>query len=564
MTSTSHPSHENPRLLILQAVFLFLLALAVRWLGVSSNPVHVDELYHLLAGQSWAEEGTFRMLDGEYLRGWGFTALTGYVFELFGRADLFVARLPSILGGALLVTAIFVWLSRQAGLLAGWAGALMFCFASYAIVYTQFTRFYSLQALLVWLAAITVYAALATPTLKKCLALLVFALVMFLVALHLQITTAIAMLALAVWGVIDLLSRREMRQCCGRMWRKAWAKLVVVLGVLMAAIVLAKFGGILISEFRYTPRWAEPDRNNYLYYFLEFFFSMPLLWLFLPLAAVLAIARWPRPALFCLVMTIIPVVLQSLGGMKSSRYVFYAFPFWFALWGMAVAVLLPALWRTVLEGVAGLQRATSWTIPAGMARLLAGAVMLMILGSAVIAHPIYRETAKSLRREAVAILHDPTLLTAPPPDLPWSEHSAKLQVALGHPSVLLVGDDFHAIAYLGDFDLLVNTHRTQDIGPGGEYVLDPRTGRRAISTPENIARIVECFPDGAFVVSDSRWRTYIGVSDKAADAIEHLMVPYEPAIPGFHIFKWQGSTPGSGCEEVRALATGHQRHGHER
>jgi hypothetical protein len=289
-----------------------------------------------------------------------------------------------------------------------------------------------------------------------------------------------------------------------------------------------------------------------------------LLWLFLPLAAVLAIARWPRPALFCLVMTIIPVVLQSLGGMKSSRYVFYAFPFWFALWGMAVAALLPALWRTVLEGVAGLQRATSWTIPAGMARLLAGAVMLMILGSAVIAHPIYRETAKSLRREAVAILHDPTLLTAPPPDLPWSEHSAKLQVALGHPSVLLVGDDFHAIAYLGDFDLLVNTHRTQDIGPGGEYVLDPRTGRRAISTPENIARIVECFPDGAFVVSDSRWRTYIGVSDKAADAIEHLMVPYEPAIPGFHIFKWQGSTPGSGCEEVRALATGHQRHGHER
>jgi hypothetical protein len=564
MTSTSHPSHENTRSLILQAVFLFLLALAVRWLGVSSNPVHVDELYHLLAGRSWAEEGTFRMLDGEYLRGRGFTALTGYAFELFGRADLFVARLPSILGGALLVTAIFVWLSRRAGLVAGWAGALLFCFANYAIVYTQFTRFYSLQALLVWLGAIAVYAALATPTLKKCLAWLVCALVTFLVALHFQITTAIAMLALAVWGVIDLLSRREMRQCCVEMWRKAWVKLVVVLLLLAAAVVLAKFSGELISEFRFTPRWAEPDRNNYLYYFFEFFFSMPLLSLFLPLAAVLAIARWPRPALFCLVMTVIPIVLQSLGGMKSSRYVFYAFPFWFALWGMAVAVLLPALWRTVLEGIAGLQRATSWPISAGMARLLAGAVVFLILGSAIIAHPIYRETAKSLRREAVAVLHDPTRLTAPPPDLPWSDHSAKLQVALGHPSVLLVGDDFNAIAYLGDFDLLVNTHRTQDITPGGEYVLDPRTGRRAISTPENIAKIVECFPDGAFVVSDSRWRTYIGVSDSAANAIEHLMEPYEPAIPGFHIFKWHGSTPGNGCEQVRALATRHQRHGHER
>jgi hypothetical protein len=503
------------------------------------------------------------MLDGEYLRGRGFTALTGYTFELFGRADLFIARLPSILGGALLVAAIFVWLSRQAGLLAGWAGALLFCFASYAIVYTQFTRFYSLQALLVWLGAIAVYAALAEPARRKCLVLWVFALVTFLVALHLQITTAIAMLALAVWAVIDLLSPPKMRQCCAQMWRKTWLKLVVVLLILAAAVVLAKFGGKLIGEFRFTPRWAEPDRNNYLYYFFEFFFSMPLLWLFLPLAAVLAIARWPRPALFCLVMTIVPMVLQSFGGMKSSRYVFYAFPFWFALWGMAAAVLLPALWRTVLEGIAGLRRATSWQIPDSAAKLLAGVVMLMVVGGAIVAHPIYRDTAQSLRRDLVAVWHDPTRLNAPPPDLPWSDHSAKLQVALGHPSILLVGDDFHAIAYLGDFDLLVNTHRTQDIKPGGEYVRDPRTGRRAISTPENIAKIVECFPDGAFVVSDSRWRTYIGVSDQAANAIENLMERQEPAIPGFHIYKWHGSTHGNGCEEVRALATGH-RHGHDR
>jgi hypothetical protein len=563
MTPTSHPSHESTRSLLLQAVFLFLLALAIRWLGVGSNPVHVDELYHLLAGRSWAEDGTFRMLDGEYLRGWGFTALTGYAFELFGRADLFVARLPSILGGALLVAAIFLWLSRQAGLLAGWAGALMFCFASYAIVYTQFTRFYSLQALLVWLGAITVYAALAAPALKKCLALLALALVIFLVAMHLQITTAIAVLAVAVWGIIDLLSRSETRQCCVGMWRKAWIKIAVALAVVAAVLVAIKFGSTLISEFRYTPRWAEPDRNNFLYYFFEFFFSMPLLWLFLPLAAVLAIARWPRPALFCLVMTVIPMMLQSLGGMKSSRYVFYAFPFWFALWGMAVAILLPALWRVALDGVSGLQRATAWRISPGVSRLLAGSVAVLIVANAIIAHPIYRDTAKSLRRDLVAVLHDPSRLTAPPPDLPWSEHAAKLQVALGHPSILLVGDDFHAIAYLGDFDLLVNTHRTQDIGPGGEYVLDPRTGRRAISTPESIARIVECFSDGAFVVSESRWRTYIGVSDSAADTIEHLMEPYDPAIPGLHVFKWRDSMPGEGCEEVRALATGH-RHGHGR
>lgn len=561
MTPTSHPSHANARSLIWQAVFIFLLALAVRWLGVSSNPVHVDELYHLLAGRSWAEEGTFRMLDGEYLRGRGLTMLTGYAFKLFGRSDLFIARLPSIFGGALLVATLFVWLSRQAGLLAGWAGAFLFCFASYAIVNTQFTRFYSLQALAIWLGAIAVYAALTVPVWTKRLPLLLGAFAAFLVALHLQITTAIAMSALALWGGIDLLSRREVRQCCVRAWCKLWVKVAVWLLVLVAIIVLVKFGGRVIDIFRFTPRWAAPDRNNFLYYFLEFFFSMPLLWLFLPLAAVLAIARWPRPTLFCLIMTAVPLVLQSAGGMKSSRYVFYVFPFWFALWGMAISVLLPTLWRTALDGVAGLQRATAWPIFADLAKLIAGGVMVMIMGSAIIVHPMYRDTAKSLRRNVIAVLHDTSRLTAPPPDTPWSDHVEKLKAVLGHPSILLVGDDFHAIVYLGDFDLLVNTHRTQDIKPGGEYVLDSRTGRRAISIPENIARIVECFPDGAFVASDSRWRTYIGVSNSAADAIEHLMQPQEPVIPGLHIFKWRSATAGSGCEEVRALATGHR---HER
>lgn len=559
MTLTSHVSSSASRSLLWQTAAIFVLALTVRLLGVSSNPVHVDEIYHLLAGRSWAEEGSFRMLDGEYLRGRGFTALIGFTFQLFGRSDLYIARLPSVFAGALLTCAIFWWLSRQASTRAGWIGALLFCFASYAIVNTQFTRFYALQALAIWLGSAAIYKALAAPDLKRAAWLIAGALVAFVIALHLQVTTVIALMALGMWALIDLSSQLRVRDAA----RKAWADRRVRIGVLLFLAALAGFllifSGSLLHQFRFTPRWAAPDQNNYLYYFLEFFFSMPILWLFLPLAGVIALARWPRPALFCIVMTVVPLILQSLGGMKSSRYVFYAFPFMFALWGMAAAILLPATWRAMEQGVSALQQATSSRFPAGVASALAGLLMLVTVTCAIIANPIYRTTIKSLVRDTVAGIRQPSRLVASPPDKPWSDHAAKVRRAIGNPSVLLVGDDFNSIVHLQAYDLLINTHRVEDIPPGGEFVLDPRTGRRAISRPETIAKVVSCYADGAVVVSNERWRTYIGVSDEAADTIEQLAQPLAPAIPGFHVFKWQGHEVGPACGEVHELVTGHRK-----
>ncbi|MDP2248369.1 MAG: hypothetical protein Q8J65_09585, partial [Nitrosomonadales bacterium] len=219
MSNSSHQTLPTTQSILWQSALVFLVAFLVRWIGAGSNPVHVDELYHLLAGRSWAEEGTLRMLDGEYLRGRGFTMLIGTVFELFGRSDLFVARLPSIFAGALLVSAIFWWLYREAGQKVAWIGAFLFCFASYAILYTQFTRFYALQALLVWLGAIAVYRALAVGVIKQALILLVSAFVALAIAFHLQVTTVIAVIALGLWALIDLWSQTRMRQRLGNLWR---------------------------------------------------------------------------------------------------------------------------------------------------------------------------------------------------------------------------------------------------------------------------------------------------------------------------------------------------------
>jgi hypothetical protein len=557
--TNSQMSFYASRSLWWPAGFIFLLALAVRLLGVSSNPVHVDELYHLLAGRSWAEEGTFRMLDGEYLRSRGFTALVGYTFELFGRSDLYIARLPSVLAGALLTSAIFVWLSRQASIKAGWLGAMLFCFSSYAIVNTQFTRFYALQALAVWLGATAIYKLLALPEPKRGWWILVLASIALLAAIHLQITTVIAIMALALWALIDLSSQSRVRVMVRNAWSSTNVRITVLLLVAALVVLAIMFSEGLLHQFRYTPRWAAPDQDNFLYYFYEFFFTMPILWLFLPLAGVIALARWPRPALFCIVMAVVPLVLQSLGGMKSSRYVFYALPFLFALWGMAAAILLPAAWKAIEQGVAALQQTTACRFPAMVVAALVSFLLAVSVAFAIIANPIYRTTLKSLARDATVGIRQPLRLIASPPDWPWSDHAPALRSAIGNPSVLLVGDDFNAIVYLENYDLLINTHRVEDIPPKGEFVLDPRTGRRAISRPETIAKVVSCYEDGAVVVSDARWRTYIGISNEAVDTIEQLTQPVTPAIPGFHVFKWQGQVAAASCDDIHTLVTGHRK-----
>lgn len=550
------PIHEKTSVnfltqrIIWQGCIVFFLALLVRFLGNSTLPLHTDELLHVLAGQSWASEGSFRILDGEYLRARGYTILTGTTFELFGRNDLFIARLPSVLAGSLLAAAIFIWLSRVAGTIPAWIGAVMFCFTSYAIVISQFARFYALHALLIWFGSAAVYALMSSSQMSRALKLIVAALLAFSIAMHLQVTTVIALLALLSWVLVDLSSQPFIRSALKDKRLRAWLALACILLLL----ILIAGGWIFGGEFRYTPSWNLADQNNVLYYVKEFGRSMPLILLLLPLALVLAASQWPRPALFCFIMAVVPVIFHSFGGMKSARYVFYSMPYLFSLWGMALYVLGHALYATIEGGVQALQK----NIPVnfsylGKRCLILFVIVISLLGG-LMANPIYRDTLKSLKYSLALCVRDPAALIAPPPDAPWSTHQYELRAAVGSPSVLIVGHDFRAVAYLASFDLLLNTTRVLDAG--AEFALDPRTGRRAIMSGKAVTQVVECYPDGVIVIPNDRWRTYLGISDDAADAIEQLTHSITPAIDGFHIFKWQGRRVPAACESIRKVVVG--------
>lgn len=560
--STQAGDKVSPKIqgVVWQSCMVFAIALLVRFIGNSTTPIHPDELLHLLAGQSWAAEGTFRILDGEYLRARGYTMLTGLAFELFGRSDLFVARLPAILAGAVLVASLFYWLYRVAGAAPAWVGALLFCFVSYSIVFSQFTRFYALQALLVWLGSILVYKTFTSlqwtrALLPQVLGRLLLVLFIFAIALHLQVSSAIAMVALGTWVLVDSLAQPWAKPILQNRQYRPW---LISAGIALLALGLIG-AWMMAGEFRAVASWNDVNRNNVLYYFIEFFFTMPLIWLFLPLAFLLAVSYWPRPALFCLLMTAIPLVIHSFGGMKGARYVFYTMPYLFALWGMAIAVLWPMFMASIRKGVDALQLMIPGRFPAAFKQTLVGAFALVIIVGAIIMNSAFRDTIKSLKHSLAAIAAEPATIIATPPDPPWDTNQSALREVVGQPSILIVGDDLSAASYIPDFDLLLNTFRVMDAKPPTEFALDRRTGRKSIMSGQTLAEVINCYPDGVIVIPDKFWRDTFGISDDAADTIERMAQPVTPAIKGFHIYKWRGSEAPDSCGAIWQQVKGEEK-----
>ena len=63
----------------------------------------------------------------------------------------------------------------------------------------------------------------------------------------------------------------------------------------------------------------------------------------LPFLALIAVAARPGPSLFALCVFGVAFVLLSFGGQKSWRYLFFAMPFLFVIWAIALASLWPSL-----------------------------------------------------------------------------------------------------------------------------------------------------------------------------------------------------------------------------
>jgi hypothetical protein len=529
-------------------VLIFMVASAVRLLHLGDSP-WIDEFYHILAARTWLEDGTLHIIDGgrEYGRAALFTYIVAGVIALFGDS-LEVARLPAVLFGALWVTAVFAWTWWAVGRLAAWIAGGWFALDAGAIVLSQFARFYTLHGLLFFLAVGAVYAlVIRRPERRTAIPLAAGAVIMLAFADYFQMTTRIGVLALVVW--LLLVSIPAAARTVKR------APLVGVAGaaaVLIVAVVAALLGGEQISgqwdRFNSAATWATGYADDPFYYY-TWFNRYATFWALLPVAAVMGLVVRPALASFCIVMFGVPFLLHSLAAFKSERYLFYAIPFFFILWGAVLGQALPWLYARVRELVGRAGAVLGLSGGDGRVRrvvhhAVAGLILFAVLGFLAYNNRGFVMSARTL-------IPSPT--GRPYAEADWARAAPMLREIAAESDVVLTTAYTKTIYYLGDFDIGLGRDIVEDSWPGEEFVPERITARPSISTEESVETVLNCYGTGLVLVDwghlNNEYVVSPAVSRYLDDHAERVMIPGEFRLT---VFRWHtpATWPAERCRVV--------------
>jgi len=477
---------------ILEVLLLAGIALAVRLAHIHAITPWYDDFYHLLAARSWLADGSLSIADGEYTRAAAYTRLVAASIAAFGDS-VAAGRIPAVLAGTLWVVAVFAWTRQVAGRVAAWGAGLLFALDPGAIHLSQWVRFYTLHGLLVWLGAIGVYYLLSRPMrLPRAAMVALASLVAFYLGVGLLRSTWIALAGTALWASGALLPRLRAHQTDDQKAR--WTVTGGMLAILALGVWVVASGTAESLWASYTSPffWQEGTDVNRRWYAWWLSGRYPTLFTLFPVAFVLAAGRFPRPALFCLVMFVTAAIGVSFAAGQAERYLYFGLPFFFVLWGLALATLLPAL-RVSAERALG-----AMTIPKLPPRV--GRFAVMAFTVLAVAFMVSQNDASRMSIRMVL----PGEGERPYRLADWELVLPELRPLADSADVILSSYLLKSLYYLGRGDLHLSWTETAESGFSSgqpvEFSRDPRTGLPAISTAESLHQVMACFASGLVLV----------------------------------------------------------------
>lgn len=519
------------------ALTLLAIALAFRLFGIADAPARTDDLYNYIAAHSWAENGTLAMADGLYTRTRYFSIATAWFLDLFG-SSLGVARAFAALGGALLIPLTALWLRKTGNVTAAWVAGLLLAASYTSITWSQVVRFYTWHALAMLVLAIAVYAMvtrLTTLRRSQWALCIVATLVSLVIGMHLQAITVLMIVALGAWAGLYLLFTGHLNFILKspRLLVPTLAMIAGAAGVVVTVgrpILLAQW-----SELREASAWSQQNQDNWIFYLDHLTHQLNWLFVLLPIAAIVAWRRYPVLVSFCLTIIAVCLGLHTLAGMKALRYVIYLFPFIFAIWGLAFSIILPVLAKK---------------LPAAAV----GGILLTVAAVSLVVVTDFRLTAAAFARSLkTGTTFQPSPQGFGRDQVFWEPYLPQLR-ALQKSGLFVVSDSNRAIYYLDDYDVLLSKTELSDIGTH-EFLLDPRTGKRNISTAASIRKVIDCYPKGVVLATEAQWRSAY-VLPEAATVVEQKAKPVPlPKQANMRAYRWAHAAPadGAACETVYKL-----------
>ena len=450
-----------------------------------------------------------------------------------------------VIAATISLIAVFFWTRMAAGVVAAWIAALIFCFWPDGIDVSVTHRFYAPHGMLFLLGALAVYLVIDKRDWWEKSTLIVLGLcaaVLFVLALLLQETTLIGMAGVALWGSLVIGVPWLKALDPGRRWMVIGACTLLGIGAL-AVLVLSGIGAGLLFSFRWTPAWAAASKDQFWFYHALLTLYYPTLWSLTGIAVLIAMAYHPRPVGFCLCIFVPAFLLQSLGGMKHFRYLYYAMPFLFVIWGIALACLVERFWPFFKDATDKTLDILAPNLPRRPLRFgLIGAVLLFTL------------IANAASIKTLAMLAGVTVppMTKPPE---WEVASEALEPWL-EDAVLLTTSEMETLYAFDRYDILISNSRMSELLRNygdhldedaiGEFSLDWRTGRPVISEPASLELVMSCFPKGVIVSNVYRWRYGPQLDDEVADLIEAKATKVDlPPSSMITAYRWENPAADS-------------------
>lgn len=524
---TNQTWHQSV-LVVLSPVLIFISLALFYSLGLG-KPATFDELYHVLAARGWLEHGTPVILDGTYERAQWFTWLVSQAFRMFGE-NLGAARLTTILPMASLGAVLFIWVRAVVGSSAAWVTTILYGLSPFAVEISVFIRFYSLQCLAFFLAAITLYRAIHGNDRWHWITLqLISAAIALGIAAYFQVATLIGALGLGAWFGVHILWRWFFADTISYRW-KIISTIAFLTVVMLSAVLLFLNGFIfdLLNQYRSTPLFNQESADEFWFYHYWIGFYYPSLWPLLPIFTLIAFIRHPKVTIFAATIFGLAILIHSFAASKNLRYVAYTMPFLFIILGTALAQIADQLLAGLVALDRGLRNQVSWTGPS--ARLLSRGLIVVAL--------LFLCLANTGSVRSVLFLADVTI----PPERPneqWSRAAEVLTPLINTTDLVITGNETETLYYLGRFDVIWGASRLSELPNAEEFTLDPRTGRPIISTAQSLERLQACYPNGIFITSSRRWsdvhrpETEVPFREALLTSSDPIKLPQESRILGF-------------------------------
>jgi hypothetical protein len=225
----------------------------------------------------------------------------------------------------------------------------------------------------------------------------------------------------------------------------------------------------------------------------------------------------------------------SFGGQNSLGYLFFALPFLYVVWAIALASLWSMLRDIVVavtDRVAGYAR-PGWQQPLRWA-LIAGSLAFLLLANGSAARTMLRPLGIHLGEGFSA---------------GWPAAVPELERWVNQADVVLTSHELHMLYCLSRADVVVSKERLAEFADT-DFARDPQTGLPVISSPASLELIMACYPTGVLVTNTTKgWRALTVINDQTANLVVNRIMPVElPAGSKLMPFRWQKA----GCEDPPA------------